>query len=152
MNSSSYGTRTLFHSNLSFPFSRSFATQSTKAAQEIKYEKKGNIFYILFDRPHKKNAMTVEMYEGLAEATQKASQDKDTILTVFKGIGGSFSSGNDFGPDNFEKFRKNPTNWKPFIDELIKHEKPVIALVDGAAIGIGCTMLGLCDHVIASDV
>uniref|UniRef100_A0A914CUW6 Uncharacterized protein n=1 Tax=Acrobeloides nanus TaxID=290746 RepID=A0A914CUW6_9BILA len=96
------------------------------------------------------------MYDSLTEAFRIANNDHETHLTVFTGAGDFFTSGNDWSQKEREKFvnqleKNNSIPWVPYINELIKHKKPIIALVNGPAIGIGCIVLGLCDMVIASN-
>uniref|UniRef100_A0A915CZR7 Enoyl-CoA delta isomerase 2, mitochondrial n=1 Tax=Ditylenchus dipsaci TaxID=166011 RepID=A0A915CZR7_9BILA len=119
----------------------------------------GKVFKIQLDRPDKFNAITWDMYEGLIEALNNASKDRSTSLTVITGSGDYYCSGNDLS--NFTRI-KSPEDMIPlaekgekvlerFVRSLIVHEKPLVALVNGPAIGISVTVLALCDLVIASD-
>ena len=103
-------------------------------------------------RPEKKNALTVEMYQALAEAIDAAGIDKAVRALLITGQPGIFTSGNDL-----QDFLNRP---RPQIDEspvfrfmraLILCDKPVVAAVTGPAIGIGTTMLLHCDLVYVSD-
>jgi enoyl-CoA hydratase/carnithine racemase len=106
---------------------------------------------ITFNRPERKNALTVAMYEETVAALTAAEADPNVRVILFTGAGGIFTSGNDVadfmntppaGPDS-PVFR--------LLLELVKAEKPLIAAVSGPAIGIGLTMLFHCDLVYASD-
>ncbi len=103
-------------------------------------------------RPEKKNALTVEMYLAMADAIDAAGEDPAVRAVLITGQPGIFTSGNDL-----QDFLNRP---RPNIDEsptfrfmraLILCDKPVVAAVTGAAIGIGTTMLLHCDFVYVSD-
>jgi enoyl-CoA hydratase/carnithine racemase len=103
-------------------------------------------------RPEKKNALTVEMYQALADALEAAREDATVRAVLISGQPGIFTSGNDL-----QDFLNRP---RPHLDEspvfrfmraLIDCDKPVVAAVTGAAIGIGVTMLLHCDFVYVSD-
>jgi enoyl-CoA hydratase/carnithine racemase len=103
-------------------------------------------------RPEKKNALTVEMYQALADAIDAAGVDNAVRALLITGQPGIFTSGNDL-----QDFLNRP---RPHIDDspvfrfmraLILCDKPVVAAVTGAAIGIGTTMLLHCDFVYVSD-
>ena len=102
-------------------------------------------------RPEKKNAITGAMYGQLAEAFVAAREDNAVRAVLLTGQPGSFTSGNDI-----EDFLQRPPALKespsfPFMRALMDCDKPVIAAVTGAAIGIGTTMLLHCDFVYVSD-
>ena len=106
-------------------------------------------------RPEKKNAFTVAMYQAMAEALNAAREDAAVRAVLITGQPGIFTSGNDVedfltrppgqGSDSMESpvFR--------FMRALLDCDKPVVAAVTGAAIGIGTTMLLHCDFVYVSD-
>lgn len=106
-------------------------------------------------RPEKKNAITVAMYQAMADALTAADADATVRAVLVTGQPGIFTSGNDLedfvqrppgqGSDNLDSpvFR--------FMKALAGAEKPVVAAVTGAAIGIGTTMLLHCDFVYVSD-
>jgi enoyl-CoA hydratase/carnithine racemase len=103
-------------------------------------------------RPEKKNALTVEMYQALADAVNAAAEDTQVRAILITGQPGIFTSGNDL-----QDFLTRP---RPDLDDspifrfmraLIGCDKPVVAAVTGAAIGIGVTMLLHCDLVYVSD-
>jgi enoyl-CoA hydratase/carnithine racemase len=106
-------------------------------------------------RPEKKNALTVAMYQAMAEALNAAREDGAVRAVLITGQPGIFTSGNDVedfltrppgqGSDSMDSpvFR--------FMRALLDCDKPVVAAVTGAAIGIGTTMLLHCDFVFVSD-
>jgi len=101
-------------------------------------------------RPEKKNAITRAMYTQLAVAFDAAREDAAVRAVLLTGQPGIFTSGNDI-----EDFVQRPSDEDPpsitFMKALISCDKPVIAAVTGAAIGIGTTMLLHCDFVYVSD-
>lgn len=105
------------------------------------------ICVIELDRPAKKNALTKAMYEGLAEAIANAAEDPDIKVLLLQGSNHVFSAGNDL-----EDFLENPPAGDDapvfnFIRTLMNFPKPVVAAVEGLAIGIGATLLLHCDLV-----
>ena len=102
-------------------------------------------------RPEKKNAITAAMYAQMAEALNAAKADGAVRAVLITGQPGIFTSGNDI-----EDFMKRPPGSVEspafvFMKALMNCDKPVIAAVTGAAIGIGTTMLLHCDFVYVSD-
>uniref|UniRef100_A0A915AIG6 ACB domain-containing protein n=2 Tax=Parascaris univalens TaxID=6257 RepID=A0A915AIG6_PARUN len=125
----------------------------------VNVSKKGKIFWIELNRPEKYNAITWEMYRGLTKAFSYASKDPDTAVTVFAGVGSYFCSGNDLSNFAGVKTREDITRvaaegatvLDEYVSVFVNHEKPLIALVNGPAIGIAVTVLALFDLVLASD-
>jgi enoyl-CoA hydratase/carnithine racemase len=102
-------------------------------------------------RPEKKNALTVEMYQAMADALLDAEADAVVRAVLITGQPGIFTSGNDL--DDFMR-RPRAGDDSPvfqFMRALIDCNKPVVAAVTGAAIGIGTTMLLHCDFVYVAD-
>jgi len=102
-------------------------------------------------RPEKKNAITQAMYQQMADAINAAAADTSVRAVLISGQPGIFTSGNDI--EDF--MQRPPGNLESpafvFMKALMGCEKPVIAAVTGAAIGIGTTMLLHCDFVYVSD-
>ena len=108
-----------------------------------------NIMHIKFDRAHKKNALTEDMYLELKILINKASQNKSVKVILISG-GDDFTAGNDL-----RDFIENPPEDKnspvfKFMIALTECPLPVISAVSGFAVGIGTTMLLHCDLVYAS--
>jgi len=118
---------------------------------DIITERLGSILRIELNRPVKKNAMTVSMYVTLADLLTQAAKDEGIRVVVWHGAGDSFSAGNDV-----EDFLKNPPGpaespQARLMNALSGFDKPLIAAVQGAAIGGGTTMLTHCDFVYAGE-
>lgn len=117
----------------------------------IARERRGAVTEIVFDRPDKRNAITVAMYAAMAEALDAAEADGSVRAVLFRGNGGAFTAGNDL-----KDFLANPPDGSDppvfrFLRGLAAARKPLLAAVDGAAVGIGTTMLLHCDFVLAAD-
>ena len=109
------------------------------------------ILEIVIDRPDAKNALTVDMYDRLTEAFERARGDDDVRVVILRGEGRVFTAGNDLGD-----FIQNPPSGEDspvfkFLRAVIEFPKPLIAAVDGWAVGVGTTVLFHCDLVYASD-
>jgi enoyl-CoA hydratase/carnithine racemase len=109
---------------------------------------------ITLRRPEKKNALTQDMYLAMSEAINSAQDNAAIRCIVITGGSGVFTAGNDLedflkdGTANADKPRAS--NAIKFLHALANNTKPIIAAVDGIAIGVGTTMLFHCDYVLAS--
>jgi enoyl-CoA hydratase/carnithine racemase len=106
---------------------------------------------LTIDRPDKKNALTLAMYEQLVEGFRAASVDDEARVLVIRGHETVFTAGNDLGD-----FMKHPPTGPEspvfqLLLELAGLEMPLIAAVTGPAIGLGTTMLLHCDFVYAGE-
>ncbi|MEW6705094.1 MAG: enoyl-CoA hydratase [Pseudomonadota bacterium] len=102
-------------------------------------------------RPEKKNALTIAMYQAMADAINAAQANNAVRALLITGQPGIFCSGNDL-----EDFMQRPVSSEDaapfqFMRALLGCDKPVVAAVTGAAIGIGTTLLLHCDFVYVSD-
>jgi enoyl-CoA hydratase/carnithine racemase len=118
---------------------------------DIVAERSGNILSIQLNRPAKKNAMTSSVYITMAELLNGAAKDDQIHVVLWYAAGDSFCACNDI-----EDFMKNPPGpgespQAQLIHALIDFEKPLVAAVQGAAIGGGTTMLAHCDFVCAGE-
>jgi enoyl-CoA hydratase/carnithine racemase len=109
---------------------------------------------IALRRPDKKNAITPDMYRDMSAAIDSAQSDASIRCLIISGGSGVFTAGNDledFLKDGTSSTNQpHPSNAVKFLYSLSHNAKPIVAAVDGIAIGIGTTMLFHCDHVIAS--
>ena len=109
-------------------------------------------------RPEKKNALTIAMYQAMADAIEAAKADPAVRALLITGQPGIFTSGNDLedfaarsaGGGSGGSDRDDSPVFA-FMRALIGCDKPVVAAVTGAAIGIGTTLLLHCDFVFVSD-
>lgn len=117
----------------------------------VLYAEHGGIGTITLNRPAKKNAFNTAQYDGVRKALDTASESSVRAV-VIKGAGGAFSAGADITewaePPVFEDGEEH--GFIPFALRLANFDKPLIASVDGVAVGIGVTMLFHCDFVLAT--
>jgi enoyl-CoA hydratase/carnithine racemase len=118
---------------------------------ELLTELSGNVLRVQFNRPAKKNAMTMAMYTGLADLLNEADRNEDINVVLLSGAGDCFTAGNDL-----DDFMKNPPGpgdspQARLINALIRFSKPLVAAVHGVAIGGGTTILTHFDFVYAAD-
>ena len=118
---------------------------------DIVVTRRGAVASIQIDRPRRKNALTAEMYEAMAAALNDAEADAGVRAVLFCGTADVFTSGNDLedfverppGGDDAPVFR--------FLHAVSDATKPLVAAVNGPAIGLGTTLLLHCDLVYAGD-
>jgi len=111
------------------------------------------IMHILLNRPETKNALSLAMYKKMGDAVRSGSEVPAVRVILLSGAGGSFTSGNDLGDFNRHKGQIDPAiNPTPkFMEALLNCDKPVVAAVQGPAVGIGTTLLLHCDMVYAGE-
>jgi len=117
---------------------------------EITRTSQGQTLVIRINRPEKMNAITRDMYAGLASALNDAAGDFSVRCVLITSEGDHFTSGNDI-----KDFMSNPPTEEDsdvarFLASLLDFPKPLIAAVKGNAIGVGTTMLLHCDVVVAA--
>jgi len=119
--------------------------------EHLQIGREGPIQTLRFNRPEKKNALTNAMYRELTKALQDAGPDDTIRASVFLGQPGIFTAGNDLS--DFIAASQD-SGWEGhalnFLFALAESPKPLIAAVDGVAIGIGVTLLMHCDLAFAS--
>jgi len=116
---------------------------------------------VTFDRPAARNAFDTTLYSGVADALDEAAASDDFAVVVLTGEGTAYSAGQDLaemgrlarpgadpGPDDDDRVAHGFTR---FISAIEAFPKPLVAAVNGVAVGIGTTMLPYCDLVLASD-
>ena len=105
-------------------------------------------------RPEKKNAMTQDMYRAMSDAIDTAQNNPTIRCFMITGGSGVFTAGNDledFLRDSASNTdTRGASNAVKLLYSFAHNTKPIIAAVDGVAIGIGTTMLFHCDYVLAS--
>jgi enoyl-CoA hydratase/carnithine racemase len=115
----------------------------------IVVERTNSLVILRFNRPQKYNALTQDMYSLLAEALRAADRDPLVRAVIITGTGPAFSAGNDL-----HDFAIDPEGLAPvqqFLRAIANVTVPVIAAVNGLAVGVGVTMLLHCDLVYADQ-
>jgi len=109
------------------------------------------ILAIRLNRPDKKNALTVAMYAALADALERADAEGTVRVVTLTGSADSFTSGNDIVDFMQQKPTLGEAPVSRFLRVIATASKPLIAAVNGLAVGVGVTMLLHCDLVYAAD-
>ena len=110
----------------------------------------GGVMEIRFNRPEKKNALTRAMYDCVVTAFEAAEKDPAIRVIMLTGTGDTFTSGNDIKDFQQRASSRNASAASPFLTALSTLKKPLLAAVNGAAIGVGTTMLAHCDLIVAA--
>lgn len=125
---------------------------------DLEYEQKGKIAYLSFSRPHRKNALGDATTGNLITALSTIEQDDTIKVVVLTGKGDSFCAGGDF-KDTFQRgAERSEEDWAERIrrgpnrlaEQLRLFSKPIIASINGVAVGGGATIALACDLRIAS--
>ena len=118
---------------------------------EIVVTEEDSIRMVRMNRPDKKNALTQTMYAEMTRALREAEANDTIRCVVLAGAEGARAAGSDIA--DFQKRAEG--GLKPitvdFLHALARNPKPLLAAVDGLAIGIGTTMLLHCDYVVAAS-
>jgi enoyl-CoA hydratase/carnithine racemase len=121
--------------------------------EHIKIENAQNILTLTFARPDKKNALTNVMYGALADAIVAAETDPAARAIVIRGEGDMFTAGNDVG--EFAAMAagafQGERHVARFVQAIARATRPLVAAVQGRAVGIGTTMLLHCDFVLLAE-
>ena len=116
---------------------------------EIISSREGAIQVLSFNRPEKMNALTREMYSGLAAGLNEAAGDFGVRAVILTSEGDHFTAGNDIADFMSSPPTSEDSDVARFLGSLLEFPKPLIAAVKGNAVGVGTTMLLHCDIVIA---
>lgn len=121
--------------------------------ENIDVARKAGVLTLTMNRPKKKNALTQDMYAALADNIVAAQDDPDIRVIVLTGTADAFTSGNDLSDFSGGGDDRGANEIPPvgrFLQSILAAEKPLMAAVNGLAVGVGVTMLLHCDLVYAS--
>ncbi|MEM7523625.1 MAG: crotonase/enoyl-CoA hydratase family protein [Pseudomonadota bacterium] len=121
---------------------------------QIDVTKEAGVLSLRMNRPEKKNALTDVMYHALADAMVDAEGDDAVGAIVFLGAGGNFTTGNDiadFLAASQGGGMRGDLGVNRFLMAQIDGTKPLVAAVEGLAVGVGATTLLQCDLVYAAE-
>ncbi|MDE5444367.1 enoyl-CoA hydratase [Bradyrhizobium sp. CSA207] len=121
--------------------------------QHVKTEIAAGIMTMTLARVEKKNALTNDMYRALSDGLERAESDPAIRVVLFQGDGDSFTSGNDIADFSAQADASHSGESQAFrfVLNLGKATRPLIAAVQGNAVGIGTTMLLHCDLVFLAE-
>ncbi len=117
----------------------------------IGYQLDQGVVTLTIDRPAKKNSITAEMYDAFVAGLKQASADPAVRAVLVTGAGDTFTAGNDLKGFSDPRFIQPDSPVLGFMQALAAFDKPVVAAVNGLAVGIGVTMLLHCDLVYVAD-
>jgi enoyl-CoA hydratase/carnithine racemase len=120
---------------------------------DVLVSREGGVMEIRFNRPDKKNALTGPMYQAIGAAMAEAETDDSVRAVLFTAAGDAFSAGNDVG--DFAKVAatgdRSVLQAHLLLYALVQAQKPLVAAVNGLAVGVGTTMLLHCDLVYVAE-
>lgn len=126
----------------------------------VLYDTDGDIAIVTMNRPEKLNAVSHELRTAVSDALIRADDDDDVNVVILRAAGRSFCVGYDIDNDTPERAarRFDALKWRKDLTGDLKFEmipwymrKPVIASVQGHALGGGCELTMFCDVTIAAD-
>ena len=124
--------------------------------QTIKIDSKDRVLSLTLNRPNQLNAVNEVMHEELSRIFSDAARDPETDIIVLTGAGRAFCAGGDIdwmqdAIDNPLSFERTAVEGKQIIFSLLDCEKPIVAKVNGPAVGLGATLALFCDIIFASE-
>ncbi len=126
--------------------------------ETILYETNESIATVTLNRPEKLNAWTIQMRDEMQDAIDMANADKNVSALIFTGAGRGFCAGADIKAsfkarldgERDEEAEAKKRAERPWVDQ-VRSSKPMIAAVNGPAVGVGATMILSMDYILASD-
>lgn len=117
---------------------------------DVLIETRDGVLRVTMNRPDKKNALTGPMYDTMTAALKDAERTDSVRAILLEGAGGAFTAGNDLGDFLAIAQGKAESRAFHFIEAVAMLEKPIVAAVDGVAVGVGTTLLFHCDLAFAT--
>jgi enoyl-CoA hydratase/carnithine racemase len=126
------------------------SADSAPAASDLLRRRDGAVLHLTINRPSRRNALDLGLYRAVITALADATADASVHVVTLRGAGGHFTAGNDIAD-----FIANPPLTQDhviyeFLLAVVGFTKPLLAGVDGVAVGVGTTLLLHCDIVIAT--
>lgn len=123
---------------------------SEKAYENLTLSRRGRVVTITLDRPASLNAFDAALHTEFARAIAEVSEEAESDVVILTGNGRAFSAGGDLAwqqraADNPESFEVTVREAKQIVFGMIDCEKPIIARINGPAVGLGATIALLCD-------
>ncbi len=140
------------------PMNVSSPTDETEGYELLRIERRGAALIIVLNRPERLNAINGQLHDELRSALREVELDADSRVVVLTGAGRAFCSGGDVsgmtGESGSGLRRRDYEVHSPgrhLVDALLSVEKPVIAMINGPAVGLGATLALLCDVTVMSE-
>ena len=123
---------------------------------EIQVERDGHVLVVRLNRPDQLNATNHELHRGLAELWPQVDTDLEVRAVVLTGNGRAFSAGGDFDyleelAGDADKRRLTLAHGKQIVTGMVACRVPVVAAVNGPAVGLGCSLVALSDVVFMAE-
>jgi enoyl-CoA hydratase len=125
-------------------------------APEILIESRDSVRIVTINRPDALNAVNSEVHRGLAGVWRHLAQDADARAVILTGAGSAFSAGGDM--KMFKRIQTDPleraallNEARTVVQEVVDFPLPVVAAINGPAVGLGCSVAVLCDIVIMAE-
>ncbi len=124
-------------------------------SEHVRTERSGGVLTLTLNRPEKKNALTRAMYQALGDGIDGAADGRSVRCILLQSEGDAFTAGNDLS--DFAAINRAapagdaPRHTNPLLAALARTMTPVVAAVQGRAVGIGTTMLLHCDLVFLAE-
>ena len=123
---------------------------------ELTVEVDGPVRVVVINRPGELNAVNRALHWALANVWRQLAADRDARVVILTGAGRTFSAGGDLGwittfLDDPVARHESLREGAQIIEEMLRFPLPVIAAVNGAAVGLGCSVAILCDVVLMSE-
>jgi enoyl-CoA hydratase len=127
-----------------------------KLPDEILVGSDGPLRIVTLNRPEQLNATNAALHRGIAEVWRQLADDPEARAVILTGAGSAFSAGGDFGfmvqLQQDEAFREQTMQEaRTILLDMIRFPLPLIAAVNGPAVGLGCSLALGCDLVLLSD-
>ncbi|MFN2537329.1 MAG: enoyl-CoA hydratase/isomerase family protein, partial [Mycobacteriales bacterium] len=127
-----------------------------RVPEAIQVERDGAVLIVRLNRPEQLNATNHELHQGLAELFPQIDEDPEVRAVVLTGNGRAFSAGGDFGyldelSGDAEKRRITLVHGRAIVTGMVACRVPVVAAVNGPAVGLGCSLVALSDVVFMAE-
>jgi len=125
--------------------------------RKVTYRVEQGIAHVSLNRPERRNALDQELLAELRDALHAAAADESVRVVVVTGAGKDFCSGMDLrafaedGPGDLAKFQAEARNMAGLLLDMRRHPRPIVAAVQGRALGGGCGIATAADMVLATD-
>lgn len=126
------------------------------SSEVLRIESDGAVRTVVLNRPDALNAVDIDLHRELAQVWRRLAADKEAKVVIVTGAGSAFSAGGDL--DWITSFLDDPVardeslrEGAEIIDELLRFPLPIIAAVNGPAVGLGCSVAVLSDIVLISE-